>query len=177
MGDQRPERVTRLMLAPQARARDTRLAHDRRPWETTGPKRVTPTRPQLDHGPKRATPARQLASRSETMRERHPPGPNGPNCAHDRRPWETTVPEARDTHPAPIGPNCALIGDCVGEHRPERVTPARPQCPQFRSPWDRRPSAHPAPMASIALIIGEYGRPQAPKRVTPTRPQWPQLCS
>ena len=27
-----------------------------------------------------------------------PPGPNGPNCVHDRRPWETTGPEARDTH-------------------------------------------------------------------------------
>ena len=109
------------------------------------PKRVTPTRPQW------------------------PPIA----LAHDRRPWETTGPEARDTHPAPIGPNCA-------HHE-------RPQA--------RARDTHPAPIAPIVLMIGDHGRPQArardthaahdrrpwettgPKRLTPTRPQWPQLCS
>ena len=66
---------------------------------------------------------------------------------------ETTGREARDTHPAPIGRNCAH------DRRPRGRAQARAR------------DTHPAPMAPIALMIGDRGRPQAPKRVTPTRPQ------
>ena len=93
--------------------------------KTTGPKRVTPKAP--------ITPIVLMIG----IR------------AHDRRPWETMGdhrPEARDTHPAPNGPNCAhdrrpcetagpkrVIPAC--DHRPERVIPTR-------------------------LMIGDHGRPQ-----------------
>ena len=50
--------------------------------------------------------AETMGDHRREARDTHP-APIGPNCAHDRRPWETTGPEARDAHPAPSGANCA----------------------------------------------------------------------
>ena len=107
-------------------------AHDGRPWETTGPKRMTLT-----------------------------PAPNGPNCAHDRRPCETAGPKrvipASDHRPERVIPTRLMIGDhgpnCAHDRRPwetagpKRVTPAHDHRPERVTPTQ--------------LMIGDHGRPQA----------------